>query len=201
MFSNSRKDRGPDENFCQLREIVCENFIKVYGVCIAMHDDLPQKLLQELLSNSKRSDRELAKLLKVSQPTITRTRHKLEKSGMIREYTITPDFKKMGFELLAVTLLKMKPEIRLSEISKKSKEYAEQHPTDVFVGRGEGFGMDSVVISFHKSFTDYTRIWNQKRLDWQDYIDDIKSFLVSCETGVIKKFSLTSLKDVPIKKR
>ena len=166
-----------------------------------MHDNLPQKLLQELLSNSKRSDRELAKLLKVSQPTITRTRHKLEKSGMIREYTITPDFKKMGFELLAVTFLKMKPEIRLAEISKKSKAYAEQYPTDVFVGRGEGFGMDSVVISFHKSFTDYTRTWNQKRLDWQDYIDDIKSFLVSCETGVIKKFSLTSLKDVPIKKR
>jgi DNA-binding Lrp family transcriptional regulator len=164
-----------------------------------MHDTLPEKLLQELLNNSKRSDRELATLLKVSQPTITRTRHKLEKSGMIQEYTITPDFRKMGFELLAVTLLKMKPGIRVSELSEKSKAYAEQHPNEVFVGRGEGFGMDSVVISFHKSFTDYTRIWNEKRLDWKDYVDDIKSFLVSLETGTIKNFSLTSLKDMPLK--
>ena len=166
-----------------------------------MHDKLPEKLLQELLNNSKRSDRELARLLKVSQPTITRTRHKLEKSGIIREYTITPDFKKLGFELLAVTLLKMKPGIRASEISKKSKAYAEQHPNEVFVGRGEGCGMDSVVISFHKSFTDYTRIWNEKRLDWKDYVDDIQSFLVSMETGVIKKFSLSHLKDVPLKQK
>jgi len=166
-----------------------------------MHDKLPEKLLQELLNNSKRSDRELARLLKVSQPTITRTRHKLEKSGIIREYTITPDFKKLGFELLAVTLLKMKPGIRVSEISKKSKAYAEQHPNEVFVGRGEGCGMDSVVISFHKSFTDYTRIWNEKRLDWKDYVDDIQSFLVSMETGVIKKFSLSHLKDVPLKQK
>jgi len=44
-----------------------------------MRKELPQKLLRELLKNSKRSDRDLAKILKVSQPTITRTRHKLEK--------------------------------------------------------------------------------------------------------------------------
>jgi DNA-binding Lrp family transcriptional regulator len=166
-----------------------------------MHEGLSEKLLQELLKDSKRSDRELARLLKVSQPTVTRTRHKLEKSGMIREYTVTLDFKKMGFELLAVTLLKMKPGIRVSEISEKSKAYAEQRPNEVFVARGEGFCMDSVVISFHKSFTDYTRSWNQKRLDWKDYVDHIRSFLVSLENGTIKKFSLTSLKDMPFKQR
>ena len=38
-------------------------------------------LLLELLKDSKRSDRELAKILGVSQPTITRLRHKLEKNG------------------------------------------------------------------------------------------------------------------------
>ena len=165
-----------------------------------MHDDLPQKLLRELLENSKRSDRELAELLKVSQPTITRTRHKLEKSDMIQDYTITPDFRKMGFELLAVTLIKLKPETRLPEMTKKAKEYTEQYPNAIFVGRGEGLGMNSVIISFHHNFTDYTRKWNQMRLDWKDYVEDIKSFIVSLETGVIKRFSLTCLKDIPLKK-
>ena len=71
-----------------------------------MRKDLPQKLLGELLKNSKQSDRELAKTLNVSQPTISRARHKLEKSGMIKDYTIVPDFKKMGFGLLVITLPK-----------------------------------------------------------------------------------------------
>jgi DNA-binding Lrp family transcriptional regulator len=166
-----------------------------------MHDKLPEKLLQELLSNSKRSDRELAKLLKVSQPTITRTRHKLEKSGMIQDYTITPDFKKMGFELLAVTLIKMKTEIRLPEVFSKAKEYTEKFPNAVFAGIGEGLGMTGVIISFHYDFTDYTTKWNQMRVDWKDYVSDIQSFMVSLETGVIKKFSLSHLKDVPLKQK
>ncbi|NIQ06669.1 MAG: winged helix-turn-helix transcriptional regulator, partial [Candidatus Korarchaeota archaeon] len=36
-----------------------------------MRKELVQQLLRELLKNSKRSDRELAKVLNVSQPTIT----------------------------------------------------------------------------------------------------------------------------------
>jgi len=163
-----------------------------------MHDNLPQKLLRELLNNSKRSDRELAKLLRVSQPTITRTRHKLEKSGIIQDYTITPDFRKMGFELLAITLIRMKPETRLPEMTNKVKIYCERFPNAIFVGRGEGFGMSSVILSFHHDFTDYTRKWNQMRVDWKDYILDTESFIVSLETGVIKKFSTTYLKDVPL---
>jgi DNA-binding Lrp family transcriptional regulator len=161
-----------------------------------MHDKLPQELFRELLSNSKRSDRELAKLLKVSQPTITRTRHKLETSGMIQNYTITPDFKKMGFELLAVTFLKMKPEIRLPEMFSKAKKYTEKFPNAVFAGIGEGLGMTSVILSFHHDFTDYTTKWNQMRVDWKDYILDIQSFMVSMETGVIKRFSTSHLKDI-----
>jgi DNA-binding Lrp family transcriptional regulator len=161
-----------------------------------MHERLPQRLLQELLKNSKRSDRELAKLLKVSQPTITRTRHKLEKSGMIQDYTITPDFRKMGFELLALTLIKMKAEIRSPKVLEAAKKYTEKFPNAIFAGIGEGLGMTSVILSFHYDFTDYTRKWNQMRVDWKDYIQEITSFIVSMETGVIKRFSTTYLKDV-----
>jgi DNA-binding Lrp family transcriptional regulator len=166
-----------------------------------MRKELAEKLLRELLNNSKRSDRELAKLLKVSQPTITRTRHKLEKNGMIQDYTITPDFGKMGFELLAITLLKMKPELRLPEMLKKAQKYTEKFPNAIFAGNGEGLGMTSAIISFHHNFTDYTHKWNQMRVDWKDYVLDIKSFIVSLENGIIKRFSLACLKDIPLKKR
>lgn len=48
-------------------------------------------ILSELIKNSKTSDRKLAKIVGVSQPTVTRRRINLEKEGLL-EYTITPNF-------------------------------------------------------------------------------------------------------------
>ena len=54
-------------------------------------------LLLELLKDSKRSDREIAKVLGVSQPTVSRMRWRLEEEGWIKDFTVIPDFVKMGF--------------------------------------------------------------------------------------------------------
>jgi len=62
------------------------------------------RLVAELLKNSRRSDRELAKALGVSQPTVSRTMKKLEEQGVIKEYTIVPDFSKLGFQIMGVSL-------------------------------------------------------------------------------------------------
>jgi DNA-binding Lrp family transcriptional regulator len=163
-----------------------------------MRKELPQKLLRELLKNSKRSDRDLAKILKVSQPTITRARHKLEKSGMIQDYTIVPDFNKMGFEILAVTLIKMRPEFFTPEVFEEAKKYAQKFPNAIFTATGEGMGMTAAIFSFHHDYSDYHRKWNQMRLDWKDYLLDIQNFTISLKEGEIKRFSLTYLKDVPL---
>jgi len=53
------------------------------------------KLISELMKDSRRSDRELAQAIGVSQPTVSRTIKKLEKEGYIKEYTIIPDFHKL----------------------------------------------------------------------------------------------------------
>jgi len=163
-----------------------------------MRKELPQKLLRELLKNSKRSDRDLAKILKVSQPTITRTRHKLEKNGLIQDYTIIPDFRKMGFEMLALTFVKMRSEILTPEAVEEAKKYAAKFPNAVFSSTGEGLGMTGVVISFHRDYTDYHRHLNMLRVDWKDFLEDIQGFIVSLKEGEFKRFSLTYLKDVPL---
>ncbi|UCH71261.1 MAG: winged helix-turn-helix transcriptional regulator [Candidatus Bathyarchaeota archaeon] len=156
------------------------------------------KLLLELLKNSKRSDRELAKILGVSQPTITRTRHKLEENGLIQDYTIIPDFRKMGFEILAVTFVKMRPGVLIPETIEKAKKYAEKIPHAILSCTGEGLGMNGVVISFHKDYADYHRHLNQLRVDWKDFLKDIRSFIVALGEEEFKRFSLTYLKDVPL---
>jgi len=163
-----------------------------------MRKDLPQKLLRELLKNSKQSDRELAKTLKVSQPTITRARHKLEKSGMIKDYTIVPDFKKMGFELLAVNFAKIRPEVLSSGMIEKAKEFIEKFPNTIFASSGEGMGMNAVDVAFYRSFTEYHNRANLMRTEWKDIIEDLQSFIIPIGEGEFKRFSLAYLGDTPL---
>jgi len=162
-----------------------------------MRKELPQRLLREFLKNSKRSDKELAKILKVSQPTITRARHKLEKNGMIEDYTIIPNFKKMGFELLVINLAKIRPEI-LSSDKEKAGEFIAKFPTTIFASVGEGMGMNAVSISFYKNYTEYHQRVNQFLIEWKGFVEDIQSFVVPIKEGEFKRFSLSHLKDVPL---
>jgi len=163
-----------------------------------MRKELPQQLLRELLKDSKRSDRDLAKVLKVSQPTVTRTRHKLERDGMIQDYTIIPNFKRMGFEILALTFVKMRPAILSPEIMENARKYAAKFPNAIFASTGEGLGMTGVIISFHKNYTEYHQRVNQLRVDWKDLTEDIRSFIVALGEGQYKEFSLKYLRDVPL---
>jgi len=163
-----------------------------------MQRKLRQKLLRELLKNSKRSDRELAGILKVSQPTITRTRHKLEEDGTIRDYTITPDFKKMGLELLAINFARIRPEILASGISERASEFIAKFPTTIFASTGQGLGMNAVSIGVYKNFTEYHKKVNLMRTEWKDLVEDIQSFVIPIGEGEFKRFSLTHLKDLPL---
>jgi len=163
-----------------------------------MRKELAKQLLRELFKNSKRSDRELAKILGVSQPTITRTRHKLEREGMILDYTIVPDFRKMGFEILALTFVKMRPGILAPEKMKEAMNCAAKFPDAIFSSTGEGLGMTGVIISFHKNYTDYHEKVNMLRVDWKDFVEDIQTFVISIGARESKGFSLTYLGDVPL---
>ncbi len=164
-----------------------------------MREELAQRLLRELLENSKRSDRDLAKILNVSQATITRTRHKLETNGTIKDYTIIPDFGKMGFELLAINFAKIRPQLLSSEMKAKATEFIAKFPNTIFASSGQGMGMNAVDIGFYRNFTEYQERINLMRTEWKDFVENIQSFIVPIgRKGEFKSFSLTHLKDVPL---
>lgn len=164
-----------------------------------MRKELVQKLLRELLKNAKRSDRELAKILNVSQATITRTRHWLEKNGIIEDYTIIPSFRKMGFELLAINFARIRPEAFTPEKMSKAKEFIAKFPNTIFASSGQGMGMNAVDIAFYKNYAEYHQRVILMKTEWKDIIEDIQSFIVPLGgKGEFKRFSLTHLKDVPL---
>jgi len=152
-----------------------------------------KKLLGQLIRNSKRSDRELARALDISQPTITRTRQKLEREGFVRDYAIVPDWRKLGFEIMVFTFLKMRPDIRSEELGKKVEQYAASIPFAIYVAFGEGLGMTGVVIALHKNYSEYFEQLSLFRTQWKEYIEDIQSFITVLGEGEVKPLSFTYL--------
>jgi len=145
--------------------------------------DFELKLISELMKDSRRSDRELAKIIGSSQPTVTRLRNELEKEGIIKEYTMIPDFRKLGFEIMAVTFVKFKTPLTPENIDKVTKgglELEEKSPTStIVILRGSGLGYDGVFISFHESYASFTKLVELTRqLSFVD-ITHVDSFLTS----------------------
>lgn len=154
-----------------------------------MKKDLTRKLLSELLKDSKRSDRELAKILGVSQPTVTRRRNRLVKTGMIREFTIIPDFVKMGYEIMAISCVKTKDPIT-AESAKEAEEWMMKFPNIIFVAGAEGFGKNGIMISLHKDYTEYSKFVREQVQHWKMNIQEYDTMLISLKGIIAKPLSL-----------
>lgn len=151
------------------------------------------KLLFELIKNSKRSDRDLAKILGISQPSVTRLRKVLEKEA-IRQYTIIPNISYLGFDLIALTLFRSKELVH--PLFDEGQKWAEQQPNVLYAGTGQGIDSDGLIVSMHKNYADFVKYYQIFRRDWGKYLQDFKIFLIS-ERGSIKmkNFSFNYLVD------
>jgi DNA-binding Lrp family transcriptional regulator len=145
------------------------------------------KLISELMKNSRRSDRDLAGAIGVSQPTVTRIRNKLEKEGYIREYTMIPDFSKLGYKIMAITFA-LSRFLEKEEAERAGKTLADSVKDKQFefimLERGDGLGFDGVVISLHEDYASYLKV-----LEWLRQFDflevkRINSFLINLEDNV-----------------
>jgi len=159
-----------------------------------MRNDISIKMLQQLLKNSKKSDRELAKAVGISQATFTRRRKQLEKK-VILEYTITPNLYELGFEILAFTFIRIR-EPKENFIEKARQSLAKLHNI-IFASGGEGLGMEAMAISVHKDYTSYIKYISDARQEWSGIVLDIQSFLVSLRGDFeAKPFSMKPLAEV-----
>jgi len=152
------------------------------------------KVLQQLLRNSRKSDREHAKTIGVSQPTFSRIRNQLEKK-VIRGYSISPDLHELGFEMLAFTFLRI--ENPKPEHLEKARQQGRQNPNVVFAALGEGLGMHSVIVSVHNDYAQYHNFLRQMKNDWAGVVAEVQSFIVSLHADAIaKSFSMKYLADI-----
>lgn len=69
-------------------------------------DKADVELIRLLSKNSRYTYKELAEILKTTRQRISRRMDKLEKMGVIKKYTVIPDFEKLGYVyvILGITL-------------------------------------------------------------------------------------------------
>lgn len=117
--------------------------------------DVELKLISELMKNSRRSDRELARALDISQPTTSRTIRK-PKEGCIKEYTVIPRFSKLGMHLLGLTFIKLTKTLGPEQIGKVRETTRERLALSrfgiVMLERGMGLNCDGVIMCFYRNF-------------------------------------------------
>ena len=143
-----------------------------------------RRLLFELMKNSRRSDRELARILGLSQPTASRRRAYVEKE-LVETYTVIPRWAKLGYSLMAIILVKVRVdnpgshEARYQEVLKRGTEWLTNHPNVLMAGGCRGMGVESFMISVHKTYADFDEFMSECRLKLGDLLEIVQFILVN----------------------
>ncbi|MFH1752084.1 MAG: Lrp/AsnC family transcriptional regulator [archaeon] len=147
-----------------------------------------KKVLIELLKNCKESDRTLARKLKTSQATITRTRNNLYEKGFIHGFTISPGLNKLGLQLTVFTFLKMNFNIQ----NNGNYLILKEEPRIIFASEGEGLaGKTHVLVSVHDTFPDFQEFIKKIRIKLGKNIIELTSFFVS-NNNCLKQISFNN---------
>ena len=158
--------------------------------------DVEWKLISELIKNSRKSDRALAKAIGASQPTVSRLRSKLEKK-VVMEYTMRPHLVELGFELLAVTFARLDYQKRSDpRLLKKVRDFVKKRPNIIFASTGKGMHSDRMSITIHRNYSEYSRYMQELNREYGEYYTVTESFLISLVNDkILRPLSLRYIAD------
>lgn len=147
-----------------------------------MLKDIDYKILFGLMENSKTSDRQLAKKIGVSQPTVTRRRARLERE-VIDGYTAIPKWKKLGYELLAITLVKTPFDLGSTEMRKNtietSMKWLDKQPNVIFCAVCRGMGLTGIIFSVHKNYSGLDEFLSNHKQELGNILEDAQTIIVN----------------------
>jgi DNA-binding Lrp family transcriptional regulator len=150
------------------------------------------QIIAELTKNPRLSDRQLAKILRISQPTVTRRRTNLEKEGLL-EYRGSFNLEKLGFGIIAVVFGKRDYVKYPESLFQKAIDFNKRHPNMIFAAPGFGLGYNMMSISIHKDYPDYARFIADMKREAGEAMQ-VDSFLIDLhDKEVVQHLSLNRL--------
>ena len=121
----------------------------------------------------------------------------LEKE-VIDGYAAIPNWAKLGYEIFAMTFIKVRPAIgskkKYDDTRKRGSEWLLKQPNIDMSGACRGMGVDSFALSFHKGYSEYDELLRNLRLQMGDLIEDVQGVLVNLRgKELLKPFHLKYL--------
>ena len=119
----------------------------------------------------------------MSQPTVSRVLKRLEKEGYIKEYTMIPDFGKLGYQILAFSTCKVTENVSRDDIEKTRETIREEftkEPLSYILGMsGIGMEADRMIVTLHEDFASYHKFVDRFRRDPNVKMGHVDTFTVS----------------------
>ncbi|MBI2138373.1 Lrp/AsnC family transcriptional regulator [Candidatus Woesearchaeota archaeon] len=133
-------------------------------------DETDKKILNELVNDSRQSFRELAKKVGVSVVTVLKRTREMEKSGIIKKYSVYLDYEQLGYDVPVVINCRVK---KGNEMAILKKEINNPHITGMYDITGD---FDIQLVGKFKSrrqLDDYV-----KKLQKHQFIDRTLTLLI-----------------------
>ena len=91
---------------------------------IALLDEKDKKIIELLKKNARTSYNDIAKEIGITNVGVIKRIKKLERTGIIKKYTIVVDYRKLGYEKISITGINTKPESMFKVLEElKKKDY------------------------------------------------------------------------------
>ncbi len=90
-------------------------FIERQGPAVPI-DDIDREIVRRLAADPRASQRQLAREIKMSGPAVGERIARLERSGVIRGYTVSVDWAALGYPVLAYIPITVAPGADLAQI-------------------------------------------------------------------------------------
>jgi len=110
----------------------------------------------------------------------------------VKHFSAIPDLAKMGYEIMAFSCVKFKPE-KIAEIEARAVCWVRRNHEILFTSRTQGMGMDALTISVHKNYTDYSNFIEKNKETFGDLIAEAHNMLIDFKGHITKPFSLKYL--------
>lgn len=156
-------------------------------------EEVKRRVLFELIKCSRRSDKELSKIVGCTRATVYRRRKELEEDGLIKEYTVIPNLAKMGYEICAFIFLNWREHPSEDELA-VGRKWLASLPNVLFCSAGEGLATN-IIVSLHRNFADFSSFIDFLRRASQPKLDSLQFFIVPLtrNSSIYKDFSFRSL--------
>jgi DNA-binding Lrp family transcriptional regulator len=122
---------------------------------------------------------------------------KLEKEGVIKEYTMIPDFSKLGYNIMGITSLQLKTPEEPAKITEEAIDYQKKNPNAMLTGvKGMSGNKNRLFINFYENYAAYSEIVRRTKEFPYTSIDSVETFLVDLEDKThLRILSMSAIAD------